>query len=175
MSVALKEITKDMNISMIAAMDKNRVIGADNDMPWHLPDDLKFFKANTVNKPVIMGRKTFESIGSKPLPNRRNLVITRNDAYEANGAEVFHSAEEALKSCKSEVEIIIMGGGQLYAQMMPFANKLYVTLVDAEVEGDTIFPEWLTDEWQEISKEWHDKDERHAYAFEFVTLIRKSS
>ncbi|MBD3612736.1 MAG: dihydrofolate reductase, partial [Hydrogenovibrio crunogenus] len=123
MSVALKEITKDMNISMIAAMDKHRIIGADNDMPWHLPDDLKFFKANTVNKPVIMGRKTFESIGSKPLPNRRNLVITRNDAYEANGAEVFHSAEAALKSCKSEVEIIFMGEGQLYAQMMPFSNK----------------------------------------------------
>lgn len=175
MSVALKEITKDMNISMIAAMDKNRVIGADNDMPWHLPDDLKFFKANTVNKSVIMGRKTFESIGSKPLPKRRNLVITRNEGYEANGAEVFHSVEEALISCQSEAEIIIMGGGQLYAQMMPFANKLYVTLVDTEVAGDTTFPEWLSEEWQEITRELHDKDVRHAYAFEFVTLIRKAS
>ncbi|QBZ82578.1 Dihydrofolate reductase type 3 [Hydrogenovibrio crunogenus] len=174
MSVALKEITKGMNIAMIAAMDKNRIIGADNDMPWHLPDDLKFFKANTVNKPVIMGRKTFESIGSKPLPKRRNLIITRNVDYAVSGAEVFHTVEEALHSCKSEAEIIIMGGGQLYAQMMPFANKLYVTLVDVEVTGDTVFPEWLASEWQEVSKERHDKDERHAYAFEFITLIRKT-
>ncbi|MDG4811810.1 type 3 dihydrofolate reductase [Hydrogenovibrio sp. 3SP14C1] len=175
MSIALKEITKDMNLSLIAAMDKNRVIGADNDMPWHLPDDLKFFKANTLNKPVVMGRKTFESIGSRPLPNRRNLVITRNADYEAKGVEVFHSVEEALKTCSSDEEVIIMGGGQLYAQMMPFANKLYVTLVEADVEGDTIFPEWLAEEWQEISKERHDKDERHAYAFEFMTLIRKTA
>jgi len=175
MSVALKDITKDMNISLIAAMDKNRVIGADNDMPWHLPDDLKFFKANTVNKPVVMGRKTFESIGSRPLPNRRNLVVTRNADYEANGAEVFHSVEDALKTCVSDEEVIIMGGGQLYAQMMPFANKLYVTLVDAEVMGDTLFPEWLSDEWQAISKDKHEKDQRHAYAFEFVTLIRKTA
>ncbi|RUM92909.1 MAG: type 3 dihydrofolate reductase [Thiomicrospira sp.] len=174
MSVALKEITKGMNIAMIVAMDKNRIIGADNDMPWHLPDDLKFFKANTVNKPVIMGRKTFESIGSKPLPKRRNLIITRNVDYAVSGAEVFHTVEEALNSCKSEAEIIIMGGGQLYAQMMPFANKLYVTLVDVEVTGDTVFPEWLASEWQEVSKERHDKDERHAYAFEFITLIRKT-
>lgn len=175
MSVALKDLTKNMNVSLIAAMDKNRVIGADNDMPWHLPDDLKFFKANTMNKPVVMGRKTFESIGSRPLPNRRNLVISRNVGFNAQGVEVFHSIEEALKTCVSDEEVIIMGGGQLYKQMMPFANKLYVTLVDAEVKGDTTFPEWASEEWQEISKDRHDKDERHAYAFEFVTLIRKSS
>lgn len=163
---------KGLNISLIAAMDRNLVIGADNEMPWHLPDDLKFFKANTLNKPVIMGRKTFESIGSKALPKRRNLVISRRENYVAPGAEVFGSLEAAVKSCSDADEIIIMGGGELYRQMLPYANKLYVTLVDADVAGDTHFPQWSESEWDEVSREKHPQDERHAFAFEFVILER---
>jgi dihydrofolate reductase (EC 1.5.1.3) len=163
---------KGLNISLIAAMDRNLVIGADNQMPWHLPDDLKFFKANTLDKPVIMGRKTFESIGSKALPKRRNLVVTRRDDFSASGAEVFDSLETAVLSCSDADEIVIMGGGELYRQMLPYANKLYVTLVDADVAGDTHFPQWLESEWREVSREKHPQDERHAFAFEFVILER---
>ncbi|BBN59115.1 type 3 dihydrofolate reductase [Hydrogenovibrio marinus] len=161
------------NLSMIAAMDLNRTIGIDNQMPWHLPDDLKFFKAKTLGKTVVMGRKTFESLGSRPLPKRRNLVITRNADYQAEGAEVFTSIEQALQSCQGEAEIIIMGGGELYRQMLPYANKLYVTRVQTTVPGDTVFPEWKDDEWQVVEKEWHDKDEKHEYAFDFVVLQKK--
>ncbi|BBP42916.1 type 3 dihydrofolate reductase [Thiosulfativibrio zosterae] len=161
-----------MMISMIAAMDKNRVIGADNTMPWHLPDDLKFFKAKTLGKTVIMGRKTFESIGSKPLPGRRNCVISRNTAWQPVGVEVFSSVDAAINSCADEAEVVIMGGGQLYAQMLPLAHKLYITQIEAEVTGDTVFPVWESSEWQEIERAFHPQDERHAYAFSFITLQR---
>lgn len=161
------------NISMIAAMDLNRVIGIDNQMPWHLPDDLKFFKAKTLGKTVVMGRKTFESLGSKPLPKRRNLVISRNADYIAEGAEVFTSIADALQSCQAESEVVIMGGGELYRQMLPYANKLYVTWVQTKVAGDTEFPEWKEDEWNVMEKEWHEADEKHQYPFEFVTLAKK--
>lgn len=160
------------NIIMIAAMDQNRVIGADNQMPWHLPDDLKFFKQKTLGKPVIMGRKTYESIGAKPLPGRRNLVITRNASYELNGAEGFSSVEAALETCEGESDVVIMGGGQLYQQCLPFAQRLYVTLVHTEVEGDTSFPEWKSTQWKEVEREHHSQDEKHAFSFEFITLDR---
>lgn len=170
--MTLADICAPLDIALIAAMDKHHVIGKDNDMPWHLPDDLKFFKANTTGKTVIMGRKTFESIGSRPLPNRRNLVVSRNADYALEGAELFTSVEAALQSCDATSEIIIMGGGQLYRQMLPFANTLYVTQVEAEVDGDTRFPEWDTTEWQAISEQYHPQDERHLYAFSFVVLKR---
>ncbi len=157
---------------MIAAMTHNRVIGFENDMPWHLPDDLKFFKANTVGKPVIMGRKTFESIGSRPLPNRPNLVISRNAELSIPGVQVFQSIESALKTLQDVDEVIIMGGGQLYQQMLPQADKLYLTLIDADLEGDTLFPDWTAFQWNEIERNSHSVDERHAYAFDFVTLER---
>lgn len=163
-----------MNLSMIAAMAQNRVIGKNNQMPWHLPDDLKFFKATTQGKTVVMGRKTFESIGARALPNRRNVVITRNTNYEATGAEVFTGIDSALDTCHQENEVIIMGGGQLYEQILPYANKLYLTLVNTQVNGDAFFPAWDTDAWQEIDRTHHEKDEKHAFAFDFVTLIRKS-
>ena len=120
------------NISLISAMDKNNIIGHDNDMPWHLPDDLKFFKKNTQNKTVIMGRKTFQSIGSKPLPNRRNIVISRNDEFETNGADLYTSIEKAILSCDKSSEVMIIGGGQLYKIMLPYASKLYITFVKKE-------------------------------------------
>lgn len=161
-----------MKIAMIAAMAKNRVIGFENDMPWHLPDDLKFFKAMTTGKPVIMGRKTFESIGSKPLPNRPNFVISRQADFDAPGARVFGSVEEALSVLSTAEEVIIMGGGQLYSMMLPQADKLYLTLINAEIEGDTHFPDWTQLAWNELKREHHPKDDRHAFEFDFVTLER---
>ena len=174
MNDLLQKLCDDgLQIAMIAALDKNQVIGSDNAMPWHLPDDLKFFKANTLNKTVVMGRKTFESIGGRPLPNRRNLVITRNPDFQADGIEVFSSLETALQSCTEDTdEIIIMGGGQLYQQMMPYAHKLYLTLVEAAVEGDTVFPSWSLEDWQVTSQYHHPQDEKHAYPFDFVILQR---
>jgi len=162
-----------MKISMIAAMAKNRVIGFEGDMPWHLPDDLKFFKAKTTGKPVIMGRKTFESIGSRPLPNRPNMVISRNPEFKAPGAKVFPLIDLALASLESVDEVVIMGGGQLYQQMLRRADRLYLTLIDAELEGDTFFPDWTTLSWVESERRSHDQDERHAYSFDFVTLDKK--
>ncbi len=162
-----------MKIAMIAAMTKNRTIGFENDMPWHLPDDLKFFKAKTTGKPVIMGRKTFESIGSRPLPNRPNYVISRQNDFDANGAALFSSVEEVLAAIPVETdEVIIMGGGQLYNMMLPKADKLYLTLIDAEIDGDTHFPDWNAFAWQEVEREHHPQDDKHAYAFDFVTLER---
>ena len=157
---------------MIAAMANNRVIGLDNDMPWHLPDDLKFFKANTTGKPVIMGRKTFESIGSRPLPNRPNIVISRNVELSIPGVQVFQSVKSALATLQDVEEVIIMGGGQLYQQMLPQADKLYLTLIDANLEGDTLFPDWTPFQWNEVERVSHPQDDCHAYAFEFVTLER---
>lgn len=160
-------------ISLIVAMDANNVIGQDNDMPWHLPDDLKFFKKNTQNKIVIMGRKTFQSIGSKPLPNRRNIVISRNQSFDVNGADLYVSVEQAILSCPKQDEVMIIGGGQLYKMMLPYATKLYITHVEASIEGDTVFPSWSIDDWQESSSEHHSTDEKHQFAFSFKTYLKK--
>ena len=161
-----------MRIALIAAMANNNVIGKDNDMPWHLPDDLKFFKSKTVGKPVIMGRKTFESIGSRPLPNRPNFVVSRNSDLKLEGVEVFSSVDDVLATLSNVDEVIIMGGGQLYKEMLPRADRLYLTLIDAEIEGDTFFPNWQALAWNPLEKVRHEADERHAYAFDFVTMDR---
>ncbi len=161
-----------MKISMIAAMTQDRVIGLNGDMPWHLPDDLKFFKTKTTGKPVIMGRKTFESIGSRPLPNRPNVVISRNPELSIPNVQVFQSVEQALDAFAREEELIIMGGGQLYQQMLARADRLYLTLIDAKIKGDTFFPDWTALCWKEVERQSHPVDERHAHAFEFVTLER---
>ncbi len=162
-----------MKIAMIAAMTKNRTIGFENDMPWHLPDDLKFFKSVTTGKPVIMGRRTFESIGNRPLPNRQNLVISRQADYKPEGVEVFNSVDAALSNLSNVEEVFIMGGGQLYNMMLPEADKLYLTLINATINGDTYFPDWTKLAWNELERVHHPKDERHAYEFDFVTLERK--
>ena len=161
-------------ISLIAAMDVNNVIGQDNDMPWHLPDDLKFFKKQTQAKTVIMGRKTFESIGSKPLPNRRNIVISRNQNFEVGTAELYNSIEEAILSCSKNTEVMIIGGGQLYKMMLPYASKLYVTRVKATLIGDTFFPKRDESEWHEIYSEQHEKDAKHCYEFNFYIFAKKT-
>ncbi|MCB1827108.1 MAG: type 3 dihydrofolate reductase [Coxiellaceae bacterium] len=155
-------------ISLIVAMAKNRVIGKDQQMPWHLPADLAHFKKVTMNKPIIMGRKTFESIG-RPLPGRRNIVITRQ-SIEIPGCDVCHSLEEALEAVAGEDEAMIIGGGNLYRQALSMAKRLYLTFIDLEVDGDTTFPEWNPSEWKEVSKTVHQPDQKNLYSYQFVTL-----
>lgn len=132
-------------ISLIVAHDKNHVIGYENDMPWHLPGDLQYFKEMTMGKPIIMGRKTFESIG-RPLPGRRNIVITRNESYAAEGIETVSSLDAALALVKDVPEIMIIGGAQIFEQSLALADKLYITLIDHEFKGDTYFPKY--DGWR---------------------------
>ena len=160
-----------MLISLIVAYSKNRTIGKNNQLPWHLPADLKRFKQITLGKPIVMGRKTFESIG-RPLPDRRNIVISRGDK-KFEGCELFSSLEAALLALKNETEIMIIGGATLFAQALPFAQKIYATEIDADIEGDTFFPEIDKDAWEIISEEVHLPDEKNQYLFKFRTIQRK--
>ena len=163
-----------MKISMIAAMAHDRVIGKDNQMPWHLPADLAHFKRVTLGKPVLMGRKTFESIG-RPLPGRRNLVISRNPDYQAEGIEVVSSVEAALAllAGSSVEELMVIGGGHLYAEMLPSADCLYLTRIDLAVEGDTRFPAFDDGQWQRIECESHPADEKNPHPYSFETWQRR--
>ena len=160
-----------MKLSVIVAMAANRVIGHANRLPWHLPADLKHFKATTLGKPVLMGRKTWESIG-RPLPGRINIVITRDTAYEADGCVVVHSLDEAIRAAGETAEAMVIGGAELYRQALPLANKLYLTLVHGEFTGDTRFPQWRQDEWREIERVDHEPDESNLHAYSFLTLER---
>ena len=159
-----------MIISLIAAMGKNRVIGADNSIPWKLPQDMKRFKELTTGKPVVMGRKTFEAIG-RMLPNRTNIIITRDRNYKAEGCVVVHSTEEALKAANKNQEFMIIGGAEIYKQFLPIANKMYLTFIDKNFEGDAYFPEYDKNEWKEVSREEHADENGLKYAF--VNLERK--
>ncbi len=159
-------------ISMIAAMAHSRVIGMDGDMPWHMPEDLKHFRRMTQGKTVIMGRKTFDSIGKKPLPNRRNIVITRQADLVCDGCDVFNDLQQALDSCGAEEEIMVVGGSSLYEQAMPIADRMYLTFIDAVFDGDTVFPAWDSDEWQMIDRQAHDADKDNPHDYQFVTLER---
>lgn len=160
-----------MKISMIAAMAKGRVIGKDNTMPWHLPADFAWFKRNTLGKPIIMGRKTYESIG-RPLPGRRNIVISRNPACVFEGVETVTSMDEALALVKGEKEVMIIGGGSIYNACLPRAHRLYLTFIDAQIEGDTCFPDWGDKGWKKSHSEQYNADEKNAYNMEFVILER---
>jgi dihydrofolate reductase len=156
-------------IALIAAMDKNRAISRAGALPWHLPDDLKHFKALTLGKTVLMGRKTFQSIG-RPLPKRRNVVLTKDPSFGAEGVEVVHSLDDALLL---DEEIMVIGGGEVYALFLPLATHLHLTLVDTAIpDADTFFPEWNPAEWRETHREFHPADERHLFAFSFVDLER---
>ena len=163
-----------MKISMIAAMAHDRVIGKDNQMPWHLPADLAHFKRVTLGKPVLMGRKTFESIG-RPLPGRRNLVLSRNPGYQAEGIEVVDSVEAALALLVSSAveELMVIGGGHLYAEMLPSADRLSLTQIDLAVEGDTRFPAFDDGQWQRIDCESHPADEKNPHPYSFETWLRR--
>jgi len=157
-------------ISLIVAHDKNRVIGYKNQMPWHLPGDLKYFKETTMGKPLIMGRKTFESIG-RPLPGRRNIVITRNKDYHHEGIEVASSFEEALKLAGDAEEIMVIGGGQIFKMALPMADRLYITHIDHAFEGDTYFPEY-EEEWKAVSaSEVYKATE--GFTYQYVVYERK--
>jgi len=161
-----------MDLVLVAAMTQNRVIGRDGGMPWHLPADLAHFKRVTVDHPVVMGRKTFESIGFA-LPKRRNIVVTRQSGASFKGAETASSLEDALAKLDGEATVMIIGGGQLYREALPKAMAMELTFIDTEVEGDTTFPEWSADEWQEDSRAHRPADEKNAYDMDFVRLLRR--
>ena len=166
-----------MILSVIVAMAHNRVIGLNNQMPWHLPADLAWFKKNTLNKPVIMGRKTFESIG-RPLPNRHNIVISRqiepSDNKISNVSWV-KSIDEAISLAQAQQpdEVFIIGGGNIYQQILPLIDRLYLTHIDAELQGDTYFPDYLPEQWQVIYQQDHQADEKNSYPYQFEILQRK--
>ncbi len=154
-------------------MGKNRVIGKNNDLPWgrSLPKDMKHFHDITAGKPVIMGRKTFESI-KKPLSDRTNIIITRDEDYKVEGCVVVHSTEEALKAAEGNEEVMIIGGSQIYKELLPKANRMYLTTVDGDFDGDTYFPEYNVKEWKETAYEEHKKDAENPYDYAFITLER---
>ena len=158
-------------VSLLAAVADNGVIGRDNGLPWRLPDDLKHFKALTLGKPVLMGRRTFESIG-RPLPERTNLVLTRAPDWSFPGVVVVGSLAAALERAATEPELIVIGGAQLYALALPLASRIYLTRVHARVAGDTTFPALDEAQWHVLKAQAHPADARHAYAMSFLTLER---
>lgn len=163
-----------VELCLIAAHDRNRAIGRGNALPWHLPDDLKRFKAITLGKPVLMGRKTAESLGGA-LPKRRNLVLTRNGRVPFEGMEPVTSLDEALRLAAADGahELCVIGGGEIYALALPFASRMVLTHVDTEVEGaDAFFPDFDPQQWRVESRAIHPADERHAFAFAFVEYCR---
>jgi len=162
-----------MRITLIAAMAENRVIGRDNALPWHLPDDLARFKQRTQGHVVIMGRRTFESVG-RPLPDRRSIVVTRKHDYHPAGVEIAHSLGEALELARGADpdEVFILGGAEIYTLALPEADRLELTIVHADVTGDTFFPECDLAEWTLLKEQRHEADARHAYAFSFRTYER---
>jgi len=162
-----------MKISMIVAMAHNRVIGLDNQMPWHLPADLQHFKKVTTGKPVIMGRKTFESIG-RPLPGRRNIIITRNSEYTAQGIEVVTTPDAALELVTTAEEVMIIGGGNIYEQFLPKAERLYLTFIDLDVKGDTQFPDYnKVANWYVKEEQENHPDDKNLSSYKFVTLYKE--
>ena len=162
-----------MHVSLIAALDRNHAIGKGNALPWHLPDDLKRFKALTLGKPILMGRKTAESLG-RALPKRRNLVLTRAGRVPFDGMQAVTSLDEALEIAgRDGEELCVIGGGELYALALPQATHLHLTHVDASVEGaDVFFPRFDADDWREVARAAHPVDAMHAFAFAFVDYLR---
>lgn len=158
-------------ISLIVAMAENRVIGRDNHLPWRLPADLQHFKRITLGKPVVMGRKTWESIG-RPLPGRDNIVVTRAQGYDAAGARVAHSLDEALAAAGDAAEVMIIGGAGLYNQTLSLADRIYLTRVHAEVTGDIWFPDIDPEVWRVVEHETFPADERNQYGYSFELLER---
>lgn len=159
-------------LSLIAAMDNNRLIGNNNELPWKLPADLQHFKAVTMGKPIVMGRKTWQSLG-RPLPGRLNIVITRDRNFHAEGAEIVYSIEEALERVKDKNEVMIIGGANLYRQALVHVDRLYLTRVDAEFEGDSWFPEIAEQDWELVLSESHQPDERNPHPYCFETWHRR--
>ena len=167
-----------MKISLIVAVSRNGVIGIDNQLPWHLPEDLKYFKSVTMGKPIIMGRKTFDSIG-RPLPGRTNIVITRDSSWQAEGVEVAQTLAQAMVLARLACaqadadEAMVIGGEQIYRMTLPAADRLYLTEVQAEVEGDAFFPEIAADEWQQVSEQVPEMTDTHPYRFVVLDRLKK--
>lgn len=154
-------------ISFLLAMDEQRLIGKNNDLPWHLPADLKYFKQTTLGHPIVMGRKTFKSIG-KALPGRKNVVLTGNEAFEAEGCTVVHSVSEALEAVKEDDEVFVIGGAKVFDAFQNHVNRLYITLIHHTFEGDTYFPEVKKEEWKLVSRKEGPVDECNHYPHEFL-------
>jgi dihydrofolate reductase len=161
-------------ISLIVAMAQNGVIGRDNSLPWRLPEDLKRFRAYTLGKPILMGRKTFESLG-RPLPGRTNLVLTRARSWSADGVIVVHSVEAALMQAASSDELVVIGGAEIYRLVLPVARRIYLTHVHADVPGDITFPEFDSTQWADVECSSQPADDEHAYPLTFVTLERRNA
>jgi dihydrofolate reductase len=162
-----------LRLTIVAAIAGNGVIGRAGSLPWHLPDDLRHFKALTLGRPILMGRRTFESIG-RPLAGRRNLVLTRSAQPLPPGTEAFNSLPSALQACALEPEVCVIGGVEVFRAALPLTDRLELTLVRATPEGDVFFPELELSRWREVARIEHAADERHAHAMTFVTLDRKS-
>lgn len=167
-----------MKIAVIAAMSQNRVIGKNNKLPWHLPNDLKFFKESTMGKPIIMGRKTFESIG-RPLPGRQNIVITRNQDWQHEGVTTLPDVPSAILVATTAAEesgadeIMVIGGQQIYEQTLPMADRLYLTRVDADIEGDAFFPAFNANAYELVSEEAYSACSKNPYPYRFQIFERK--
>lgn len=159
--------------ALVVAVAQNGVIGGDNRLLWHLPLDLKHFKQLTLGHPVVMGRRTYESIG-RPLPNRTNIVVTRQPGWQAEGCEVAYSVPQALEMARAlDEQVMVIGGGEIYRQALPAAEVVYLTEVHHDFEGDVTFPDLSPVEWREETRERHEPDEKHAHPFSFVTLRRR--
>ena len=161
------------SLSIITAMDQNRLIGRDNALPWHLPADLAFFKKTTLGKPILMGRKTYESIG-RPLPGRQNIIISRDPNYRIDGCDTATGIEHALEMIKNQPEAMLIGGSSLYQQTIDLADKLYITFIHSQFEGDAWFPEIPSQNWVESAREDHSADDKNAYNYSFVTYLRSN-
>ncbi len=160
-----------MKLSIVVAMAANHVIGRDKKLPWHLPADLKHFKQLTTGKPILMGRKTWESIG-RPLPERTSIVITRDPDYTAAGCVVVHSIDAALRAAEHHDEVMVIGGSELYRQVLPQVSTIYLTRVHADIEGDAVFPKLDDSEWREVERTDCEPDENNAHVYSFITLER---
>lgn len=161
-----------MIISLIVAMDENRAIGYKNKLPWNLPSELKYFRETTKGKPVIMGRRTFDSIG-RPMPERLNIVVTRDRSYRADNCIVVNSKEDALKAAKDSSEIMVIGGAEIYRLFFPMANRLYITKVHGAFEADTYFPEFNEDEWVKVRESFVEKGSENSHSYTIMVLERK--
>ena len=159
-------------LSLIVAMDRNSLIGRDNALPWHMPADLAFFKRTTMGKPVVMGRKTFESIGN-PLPGRRNIVVTRNAGYRAPGCDVVGCVDDALALCADDDEVMLIGGASLYREVLDRVQSCYVTRIHHAFEGDTWFPEFDPADWIIENREDFDADHVNPYPYSFIKFVRE--
>ncbi|MEH7224390.1 dihydrofolate reductase [Bacillus sp. JJ1566] len=155
-------------ISLLVAMDKNQLIGRDNDLPWRLPADLAYFKRVTMGHPIIMGRKTYDSIG-RPLPGRENIIVTRDTSYTAEGCKVIHSIDEIVKMNEEiDQELFVIGGAEIFKAILPYSDRLYITEIEEEFEGDTYFPAFDKSLWKIISEEKGIRDEKNPYDYTFL-------